>query len=129
MKMEGVSFRHAVVLLRSVETPTGPARPAKVSTVPKLPPAVDLTADDHQLLDQVITYYTSTLKESPEALAYLKSRGLTDPELIDRFRLGFANRTLGLRLPDKNRKAGHEIRSRLQALGVLRESGHEHFNG
>src|SRR5690606_15123242 len=46
-----------------------------------------------------------------------------------RFRLGFANRTLGLRLPEKNRKAGAEIRTRLQRLGVLRESGHEHFNG
>jgi hypothetical protein len=43
--------------------------------------------------------------------------------------LGFADRTLGLRLPEKTRKAGNEIRSRLQKLGLLRESGHEHFNG
>jgi DNA primase catalytic core len=129
MKIEGVSFKHAVELLRSGEILTGPARPTKVSTVPKLPCPVDLSADDYKLLDQVVTYYTFCLKSSPEALAYLKARGLTDSELIDRFRLGFGNRTLGLRLPDKNRKAGHEIRSRLQALGILRESGHEHFNG
>ena len=50
-------------------------------------------------------------------------------ELIDRFKLGFANRTLGLRLPLGNRAAGAEIRARLQKLGVLRASGHEHFNG
>ncbi|MGI8875794.1 MAG: hypothetical protein ACR2KP_16030 [Egibacteraceae bacterium] len=43
--------------------------------------------------------------------------------------MGFANRTLGLRLPAMNRKAGAEVRTRLQRLGVLRESGHEHFNG
>lgn len=43
--------------------------------------------------------------------------------------MGFANRTLGLRLPAINRKAGAEVRTRLQRLGVLRESGHEHFNG
>ena len=49
--------------------------------------------------------------------------------MIDHFKLGFANRTLGLRLPDKNRKAGAEIRTRLEKLGVIRESGHEHFNG
>jgi hypothetical protein len=69
------------------------------------------------------------LKQSPEALAYLQSRGLNHPELIERFQLGFANRTLGLRLPDKTRKAGAEIRTRLQAVGLMRESGHEHFNG
>ena len=49
--------------------------------------------------------------------------------MIERFKLGFANRTLGYRLPDKNRKAGAEMRGRLQKLGILRESGHEHFNG
>ena len=49
--------------------------------------------------------------------------------MIDRFKLGFANRTLGYRLPQSNRVAGNEMRGRLQKLGILRESGHEHFNG
>jgi|GEM_PF-1699911 len=44
-------------------------------------------------------------------------------------RNGYANRTLGLRLPLKNRVAGAELRARLQTIGILRESGHEHFNG
>ena len=74
-------------------------------------------------------YYQERLKQTPEALAYLARRGLDDAELIERHRLGFADRTLGLRLPEKTRKAGHEIRSRLQKLGLLRDSGHEHFNG
>ena len=34
--------------------------------------------------------------------------------MIERFQLGFANRTLGYRLPEKNRKAGEELRGRLQ---------------
>ena len=80
-------------------------------------------------MDQAISYYHERLKQTPEALAYLARRGLDDPELIERHRLGFADRTLGLRLPEKTRKAGHEIRSRLQKLGLLRDSGHEHFNG
>ncbi len=42
--------------------------------------------------------------------------------------MGFADRTLGLRHFEKTRKAGNEIRSRLQKLG-LGASGHEHFNG
>jgi DNA primase len=50
--------------------------------------------------------------------------------MIDHFRLGFANRTLSYRLPQKNRRAGAEIRGRLERAGILRETtGHEHFNG
>ena len=32
-------------------------------------------------------------------------------------------------MPEKNRKDGAAIRERLQKVGILRESGHEHFNG
>ncbi len=127
MRAEGVSFRHAVELLRN-DAPLSTGI-VKQATVPKLAAPVDTTADDAVALAQVIDYYHATLKQSPEALAYLESRGIRSDEAIARFRLGFANRTLGLRLPEKNRKAGAEIRTRLQQLGVLRESGHEHFNG
>ena len=127
MRAEGVSFRHAVELLRNDAPLSGHV--VRQATVPKLAAPVNAHADDAAALAQVIDYYHATLKQSPEALAYLASRGLDNPELIDRFQLGFANRTLGLRLPAMNRKAGAEVRTRLQRLGVLRESGHEHFNG
>ena len=127
MRAEGVSFRHAVELLR-VDAPLS-GHVVRQATVPKLAAPVAADADDASALAQVIDYYHATLKQSPEALAYLESRGLASNELIAHFRLGFANRTLGLRLPEKNRKAGAEVRARLQRLGVLRESGHEHFNG
>jgi DNA primase catalytic core len=127
MKTQGVSFRHAVELLRT-DSPLA-AAVVKVGTVRKLAPPVALDADDARLLAQVVSYYHETLKDSPEALAYLKSRGLESAELVERFKLGFANRTLGLRLPMGNRAVGAEIRARLQKLGVLRASGHEHFNG
>jgi DNA primase len=81
------------------------------------------------LLVEIVDYYSRTLKQSPEALKYLASRGLQSSEIIDRFRLGFANRTLGYGLEERNRVAGAQMRSRLQQLGILRESGHEHFNG
>jgi DNA primase catalytic core len=128
MKSQGVSFRHAVEILREGQ-PLAAAKPVKQSTVPKLPPPVAFDADDQQLLAQVIGYYHDTLKASPEALAYLESRGIRSQEAIGRFRLGFANRTLGLRLPESNRKTGAEIRERLTRIGILRQSGHEHFNG
>jgi DNA primase len=128
MKSKGVSFRHAVELLRegAVELPAGAIRGGRIRV---LPPPVSLDADDQALLAQAIDYYHERLKQTPEALAYLEKRGLNDPALIERFKLGFADRTLGLRLPEKNRKAGAEIRGRLQKIGLWRTSGHEHFNG
>ena len=130
MKRQGVSFRHAVELLRAdvglVDaglTEPGARRRAK------LPAPVALDAGEQELLDQVIGYYHETLLSSPEAMAYLERRGIASRELIEQHRLGFANRTLGLRLPAARIKAGAEVRSRLQKIGLIRESGHEHFNG
>jgi DNA primase len=128
MKKNGVSFRHAVELLREgLGSITDGA--VKHTTVRALPPPVAFDADDQALLDQVIGYYHQTLKHSPDALAYLQARGLGDPALIDTFKLGYANRTLGLRLPNKQRKDGADIRARLERIGIYRASGHEHFNG
>jgi DNA primase len=130
MRAEGISFRHAVELLREDHFPLATSsRPVKSSSVPKLPAPVSRDADDRALLLQVVSYYHETLKETPEALKYLESRGLKSSEMIERFQLGFANRTLGYRLPEKNRVAGAELRGRLEKVGILRESGHEHFNG
>jgi len=132
MRSEGVSFRHAVELLRDGVAPSPAAsigRRAVRSTVTRLPSPIDRAADDRELLARVVAFYERTLRESPEALSYLERRGLSHPELVDTFHLGFANRTLGYRLPAKNRRAGAQLRGRLQKLGVLRESGHEHLAG
>jgi DNA primase catalytic core len=130
MKAEGVSFRHAVELLLADYAPSlvADAVPVKRSKVQKLPTPLSGSAEDQTLLKQVVDYYHETLKNDAEGLAYLEKRGL-NREALEHFKLGLANRTLGYRLPEKTRKAGAEIRGRLQALGILRDSGHEHFNG
>ncbi len=130
MKLKGVSFRHAVELLKDDSTLAAVSgEPVKRSTVRALAPPVTLDADDRALLLQVVDYYHQSLKQSPEALAYLQARGLNHPELVDHFKLGYANRTLGLRLADKRRLEGAQMRARLERLGVYRESGHEHYAG
>jgi len=129
MKSQGVSFRHAVELLRGGDFSSLVAQPVKRTTVTKLDSPLNADAEDQALLMQVVDYYHQALKQNPEALEYLNQRGLNHPELIDHFKLGVANRTLAYRLPSTTRKAGAEIRGRLQALGILRDSGHEHFNG
>jgi DNA primase catalytic core len=124
-KFDKISFRHAVELLRS---PSAAAFKPTPHTVPKLPAPVALDADDAALLRQVADYYHATLLRSPVALAYVKKRGLSD-EAVKMFKLGYADRTLGLRLPEGNRKDGEKIRDRLQKLGVYRDTGREHLNG
>jgi DNA primase len=127
---DGVSFRHAFELLRQGGKAVFTAQPlTKQSTVPHLPCPLDAGADDAALLGQVTAYYHQRLKETPTARVYLASRGLDNDELIDCFQIGLADRTLGLRLPMKNRREGDQLRSRLIQLGLWRESGHEHFNG
>jgi len=129
MRREGVSFRHAVELLKADYAPDASApAPAVKSTVAKLP-ALATPAEDAALMGEVMGYYHTALKRTPEALAYLERRGLMHPELVEHFQLGFSDRTLGYRLPQANRKAGADVRGRLMALGVLRESGHEHLRG
>jgi DNA primase len=131
MRAEGVSFRHAAELLLhdSIPLAASDAVPPKRSSVKKLPTPIERNAEDAKLLIQVIEYYHETLLAVPEALDYLKRRGIDSEEAIKTFKLGYANRTLGYRLPDKNRVEGAAIRGQLQRIGLLRESGHEHFNG
>jgi DNA primase len=139
MRMQGVSFRLAVELLReglpTLAAPAAPGhtvampQPIKRNTTMKLPSDLKADADDQACLQRVVAYYHATLKQSPEALEYLQCRGLNHPELLDTFKLGFANRTLAYRLPEKNRVEGEAIRTQLQRVGILRASGHEHFNG
>jgi DNA primase len=129
MKKDGLSFRHAVELLRA---PSAAAFTATPKTVRVLPPPVALDADDKTLLRQVVDYYAERLRDEAAGAAarrYLAGRGLGSAEALAAHKLGFADRTLGLRLPLKNRAAGAEIRTRLERLGIYRESGHEHFNG
>ncbi|MGB6308127.1 MAG: CHC2 zinc finger domain-containing protein [Steroidobacteraceae bacterium] len=137
MRLHRVSFRHACELLAKQHPALAAAASASAAPAAaklsqgklRTAQSFSLGAGDQVLLDQVIEFYHTTLKGSPEALEYLERRGLGNPELIERFRLGYANRTLAYRLAPKQYKAGAEMRAALQRIGILRDSGHEHFNG
>jgi DNA primase len=138
MRMHRVSFRHACellakqhpVLAATSSTNMAPTAAVKLSAGKlRTAQSFSLAAGDQELLDQVIDFYHTTLKASPEALEYLEKRGLGSMALIEHFRLGYANRTLAYRLAPKQYKAGAEMRTALQRVGILRDSGHEHFNG
>ncbi|MDE8744541.1 CHC2 zinc finger domain-containing protein [Pectobacterium polaris] len=123
MKTEGLSLPHAVDKLRG-ELGSAPA-------AEPLPPVTDIANEQERqaLLHRVTEFYHHTLLNAPDAITYLEKRRLNHPELVAAFKLGFANRTLGYRLPSSKLKDGATVRSQLQAIGVLRSSGHEHLAG
>ena len=140
MKIRGVSFRHAAEVLAeglggtvaaaSSFAAAAGGKPVARSTARVLPCPLDAEADDARLMNQVVDYYARRIDlEGNAGRAYLRGRGLEDGELIRRFAIGFADRSLGLRLPNKQRAEGQRLRTRLETLGLFRASGHEHFAG
>ncbi len=131
MRLESLPFREAVIWLADrylpgVELEEEPPAAAKL---PKEEIEELLAASDHDLREWVVSFYRETLRGHEKARSYLAGRGLDDPELLDRFEIGFADRELGLCLPTKRVKAGAALRERLSALGFFKSSGHERMTG
>ncbi len=102
---------------------SSPSRPSRRFRAEPLACPLEEEAEDQELDRQVVSYYHETGKQSPELHAFLEKRALVSSELVTRFQLGLANRTLGLSLTAK-------LRERCQARGWFRkESGHEHLRG
>ena len=140
MTAQGVSFRHAVELLResapglSVIATAGPrwgnqSGPVARSGAAKLPPIVAPDAADQELLNRVLGFYADALQSHEAARAFLAKRRIDDPEAVKTFGIGFVDRTLGYRLPGSQTLAGKEVRERLRSLALIKESRHEHFRG
>ncbi len=91
--------------------------------------ALDPTWSDDELTRHVLGYYQRTLREDGAAQAFLRDNCIDDVPTLDRLGIGYANRSLGLRLPGMDSKVGRLIRARLQEIGLFRTSGHEHFTG
>lgn len=139
MTAQGVSFRHAVELLReasaslSVIAPSSPLAkkpgPPSRSTAAKLPALVAPDAADQVLLNEVVGFYAQALASHEAAQGFLARRRIDLPEAVETFKVGFGDRTLGYRLPPSQVQAGRALRARLRELGVLKANGREHFRG
>ena len=137
MTAQGVSFRHAVELLREsspslgvlAEPRTPGAGPVVRSTAAKLPALVAPDAADRVLVGQVVAHYAAALAGHEAAQGFLARRRIDHPEAIETFQIGVADRTLGYRLPSSQVRDGRALRTRLRDLGLVKASGHEHFRG
>jgi len=131
MKKENISFRHAVEKLQQI-TGTAPVVPTITTRSGKEHPALVDPAqqiDDAQMLVKVTDFYHQTFLNQTQAMKYLESRKCFHPEAVKHFKIGYANRTLGYRIPPGETVAGKELKAQLQRIGIYRESGHEHLSG
>jgi hypothetical protein len=82
--------------------------------------SIGLTSEDLAMLRRLQDIYAKDLAGSEKGRAYLKERGITDPETIRAFGLGYVS---GKSLP----QLAPAHRDRLQDLGVLNSKGNETF--
>ena len=75
MRTQGVSFRHAVELLRADHSSlaAGDGRVIRRGSTAKLASPITLDADDQQTLRDVVSFYHDTLVNAPEALRYRRA--------------------------------------------------------
>ncbi len=126
MKAEGVSFRHAVELLRRGADLAESGQPKPVVKGlhrRKLEPLAGQEASDAELLGQVADHYHASLLESDDAQRYRRGRGLEHADLAATFRLGFANRTLGTGCRRVSSRRGSSCRSPAGAARRLARHG------
>src|SRR5271166_3670031 len=130
MRREKVSFTRAYEILKALAG-EAPEQAAIVTPRKRARPILVDPAQEHSdpaLLEAVTAFYHQTFLNHPQAMAYLQQRGCFHPEAVTKFRLGYANRTLGYQLPGTI-ESGKKLKARLQKIGILRETGHEHLTG
>ena len=130
MKAEGgISFKLSVDLIKNKAVGLMAGNGTKAKFVPRFENPIAKSASDQELIYTVAEYYHQCLAKNGDAIAYLTKRGLNDSEAIQRFKIGFCDRTLGHRIPNRQTQTGAEQRSKLDALGILKETGHESMRG
>lgn len=73
----------------------------------------------------VLEHYKTSLWQCQKPLNFLNQLGIASPGLIDRFHIGFSDRTLGKCLPPSDSAEGEFIRGELREQKLLLWSGHE----
>ena len=112
MKIEKISFRHAVEKLQTIagltpepatiQTRMGTEHPILIEKINQEPTTDNLASNpsspqnDQALLKHVVDFYHQSFLNQPQAMDYLQKRCCFHPEAAKQFLIGYANRTLGL---------------------------------
>jgi DNA primase len=116
MKSEGLSFKQAHLRL-SAECRVLSAESEAEQTQHSAP-----SIQDSVWLDRAAEHYHRRLLETPAAQDYLRSRGITSPELVTAFRLGWVDGSLLKIVPAEGKAA-------LKRIGLITEKGRELMSG
>ena len=127
MRHQGVEFKEALSILKG--NPQIPAVSSKASlrlSPKEAEPSKGPVKAESPLvgkgLKDVTAYYTRQLASHPEAVDYLKERGLYALQLIGRLEIGYAPGDLA-------QKVSAEQKKDLKRLGLFNEKGYESFAG
>jgi DNA primase len=119
-RADGVTFLEAMKRL-GYEEPRHPA--TAPAAAPRAQNAV-ASPGRRDLLARVAAHYHRVFRERTEGQEYLKSRGLTDPEMFAAFEAGYADGSL-LKTIDATGEAARALRE----IGVLTAQGRELLHG
>jgi len=102
------------------------SEPAKIEKTE--PEKLDiLSIEAQRILQRVLEYAVRSMKQNPQALAYLPSRKIISPDLLDEFQIGFLDSSFAEKLPTG--REGTELRRHLRDLGILTQSGRVFHQG
>ncbi|MCW8876733.1 MAG: toprim domain-containing protein [Kangiellaceae bacterium] len=89
-----------------------------------------IMSTEDNAVHQVFSYYTQTLASHHKAQEFLKARGIGfDGDPLNEFKIGFADRTLGLCLSKLSKDEEQSTRGALQRAGLIKPTGHEFLRG
>jgi DNA primase len=77
-----------------------------------------------EVLSRIVEHYHRSFCEREDAQAYLVARGITDTDLVQALRIGYADGSLLKLIPKEG-----ELREQLLALGVITSEGRELLGG
>jgi DNA primase catalytic core len=118
MKADGLSFLEAVHRLN------GNGKAGAVTTArPEREPRCSVPSPS-DLLGRVVEHYHQAFREHPEAQNYLARRGLSDPEMLSAFKVGYADGGLLKTIDSEGDVAGG-----LRGAGVINDRRREHLLG
>ena len=128
MKKQNIPFLEAVTWLQKMYQVSGvkcqekkpETREQSTEQNNHKPDEKNLTPYHLPLITDVMTYYQGIFQKNLKAQEYLKSRGLTNPEIYEHFKIGYSDGTLPIQA---------EIREELKAYGVLNDKDVEVFRG
>lgn len=123
-RADGVTFLEALKRLGYAE-PAAKTRAAVTETTPAAAPTPAVrSAGRRHLLASVAAHYHRVFRERPEGQAYLRGRGLADPEMLQAFEAGYVDGSLS-----RTFDASGEVGRALMEIGVLTGKGRELFLG